>query len=165
MGWATAWSFDRLRLWLEKNLDPSLALQRSIIYGISRVVAAFVWIYHGLVPKLMVQHQDEVTMLMAAGIEPTRALSVLRLIGWAEMAFGLLLLIAWRARNLLLANILLMICALAVVTINSPQYLIAPFNPVTLNIMMMALALIGFMAGKDIPSAKRCKRKKPEIES
>ncbi len=165
MGWATAWSFDRLRLWLEKNLDPALSLQRSIIYGISRVIVAFVWIYHGLVPKLIFQNQDEVAMLMAADIQPASAVSVLRFIGWAEIVFGLLLLIAWRARNLFLANIVLMLCALAAVAINSPQYLIAAFNPVTLNIMMIALSLIGFMVGKDMPSAKRCQRKKPEAES
>ncbi|HEX8087453.1 MAG TPA: DoxX-like family protein [Blastocatellia bacterium] len=164
MGWATAWSFDRLRLWLEKNIDPSLALQQSIIYAISRVVVAFVWIYHGLVPKLIFQHQDEVTMLMAAGIQPAGALSFLRIVGWAELALGLLLLIAWRVRNLFLANIVLMICALAVVAANSPQHLIAAFNPVTLNTLMIALSFIGFMAGKDIPSAKRCRRKKPEVE-
>ena len=23
MGWATAWSFDRLRLWLEEGIDPA----------------------------------------------------------------------------------------------------------------------------------------------
>lgn len=165
MGWATAWSFDRLRLWLEKNIEPSLALQRSLIYGISRVVVAFVWIYHGLVPKLIFQHQDEVEMLTAAGIELADALSVLRLIGWAEVAFGLLLLIAWSARKLFLANIVLMVCALVAVAANSPQYLTAAFNPVTFNITMMAISFIGFMAGKDIPSAKRCKKKKPETQS
>src|SRR6476469_5962648 len=25
MGWATAWSFDRLRLWLERGVDPALS--------------------------------------------------------------------------------------------------------------------------------------------
>ncbi|WP_054533974.1 hypothetical protein [Herpetosiphon geysericola] len=27
MAWATAWSFDRLRLWVEQQLDPALALR------------------------------------------------------------------------------------------------------------------------------------------
>jgi len=29
IGWATAWSFDRLRLWLEQGVDPSRALRRA----------------------------------------------------------------------------------------------------------------------------------------
>ena len=41
MGWATAWSFDRLRLWIEKQIDPASALRQSIIYAISRAVVAF----------------------------------------------------------------------------------------------------------------------------
>ena len=165
MGWATAWSFDRLRLWLEKKIDPSLALQRSFIYGIARFITVFVWIYQGLVPKLIFLLHDEVTMLAAAGILQNHALLVVQFIGWAEIAFGLLFLIAWRERNLFLVNIVLMLCALAAVAANSPQYLIAAFNPVTLNITIIALSLIGFISGKDLPSAKRCKRKNPEAES
>ncbi|MFN0195890.1 MAG: hypothetical protein ACKVT0_04050, partial [Planctomycetaceae bacterium] len=29
MGWATAWSFDRLRLWIEKGIDPAISAQRT----------------------------------------------------------------------------------------------------------------------------------------
>ncbi|MEU8890646.1 hypothetical protein [Streptomyces sp. NPDC048442] len=30
MGWATAWSFDRLRLWLERGTSPAAALARAL---------------------------------------------------------------------------------------------------------------------------------------
>jgi hypothetical protein len=30
MGWATAWSFDRLRLWLEQGIDPSKAARQTV---------------------------------------------------------------------------------------------------------------------------------------
>ena len=165
MGWATAWSFDRLRLWLEKNIEPSLALQRSIIYGICRLVVAFVWVYHGLVPKLLFRQRDEVAMLMAVGVEVNHAVSILTLIGWGEIAFGLLFLLVWRRRRLFLVNTIFMLGALILVALNSPQYLVAAFNPVSLNSAMIALSIIGFISGKDMPTAKRCKRKKPEIES
>ena len=33
IGLATAWSFDRLRLWLEKGIDPAVSLERSVQYG------------------------------------------------------------------------------------------------------------------------------------
>jgi DoxX-like family len=162
MRWATAWSFDRLRLWLEKEIDPSLALHLSIIYGLSRLIVAFVWIYQGLVPKLIFRHRDEIAMLVAAGIQSDNVLSALRCIGWAEIAFGLLFLTAWRAGSLFLMNIVFMFCALIAVAVNSPQYTIAAFNPVTLNLTMIALSLIGYVSGKALPSAKRCIKKKPE---
>ncbi|MEI5526332.1 hypothetical protein WB401_42350 [Streptomyces brasiliscabiei] len=43
MGWATAWSFDRLRLWLERDITPEEALRRWIAEAAVRaltVVAA-----------------------------------------------------------------------------------------------------------------------------
>src|SRR5438093_2355368 len=52
MGWATAWSFDRLRLWLEKGLDPALAMRQSILYGIRRLATAVVWLRPRLLSNL-----------------------------------------------------------------------------------------------------------------
>jgi hypothetical protein len=39
MGWATAWSFDRLRLWLERGIEPEAARRASLWHGISRAAA------------------------------------------------------------------------------------------------------------------------------
>jgi hypothetical protein len=33
MGWATAWSFDRLRLWVETGQPPEAGLRRSVLYA------------------------------------------------------------------------------------------------------------------------------------
>lgn len=166
MRWATAWSFDRLRLWLENKIDPSVSLQRSVVYGLSRLIVAFVWFYHGLIPKLIFRHQDEIAMLTALGVQPNQTVSVLMFTGGVEIAFSLLFLMAWRARSLFLVTIVLMLGALIVVALTSPQYTVGAFNPVTLNLTMIALSLIGFMSGKkDLPSAKRCLKKKPDIES
>ena len=53
LGWATAWSFDRLRLWLEKGIEPSVSMQRSVVHAVARLALAFVWLYQGIVPKLL----------------------------------------------------------------------------------------------------------------
>lgn len=40
MGWATAWSFDRLRLWAERGIEPERSRRRALVeFGI-RVAAA-----------------------------------------------------------------------------------------------------------------------------
>src|SRR5690242_6729012 len=44
MGWATAWSFDRLRLWLEKDLNPKDAARHALVHGIARAALAFVFV-------------------------------------------------------------------------------------------------------------------------
>jgi hypothetical protein len=38
LGWGTAWSFDRLRLWLERGVPPEVALRRALLDAGTRVV-------------------------------------------------------------------------------------------------------------------------------
>jgi len=160
LGWATAWSFDRLRLWMEKNVDPAVSMRQSLIYGVSRIAVALIWIYHGLIPKLLFRHADELALIRAAGIPEQNLAVVIGGLGLAEVALGLVLLIAWHTRVLLVLTILLMILALVSVAIQAPGYLAAAFNPVTLNLAVVALATIALLSSRDLPTARRCKRKK-----
>lgn len=38
MGWATAWSFDRLRLWLENGVPPERSLRRCVLTAGLRII-------------------------------------------------------------------------------------------------------------------------------
>ncbi|HEX6469261.1 MAG TPA: hypothetical protein VF069_09215 [Streptosporangiaceae bacterium] len=40
MGWATAWSFDRLRLWVERGRSPERSLAQGLVELVGRVTAA-----------------------------------------------------------------------------------------------------------------------------
>jgi uncharacterized membrane protein YphA (DoxX/SURF4 family) len=165
MGWATAWSFDRLKLWLEKSVDPAVSLQRSLIHGVARLVIAFVWLYQGLVPKLIFRHSDELAMLADATVPLELAQMALSFVGWAEVGLGLVLILAWRTRWLFLFNIVLMALATVGVVLNSPHFLVAAFNPATLNLLVAALSLIGYLSSNDLPSARNCLRTKPGVNS
>ena len=162
MGWATAWSFDRLRQWIEKGIDPALSLQRSLIHLVARGALAFVWLYQGLVPKLLVQHADELTMIQQGGISATTAPLAVQAFGWIEVVFGLGMLLFFHHRWYFRFTIVAMICATVGVAIYSTQFLVAAFNPVSLNVLMAALALVGLLASRDLPSASRCLRKQPK---
>src|SRR4051812_28963604 len=63
LGWATAWSFDRLRLWIEDGIVPEVSGACSCAYALSRLGLAFVWMYQGLVPKLIFRSSSELRML------------------------------------------------------------------------------------------------------
>jgi len=52
-----------------------------------------------------------------------------------------------------------MLTATIVVAIHSPVYLAAAFNPITLNLGVIALAIVGWVAAGSVPSASRCLRK------
>jgi hypothetical protein len=49
IGCATAWSFDRLRLWLEERLDPAAAVRRLLIHVCVRITLVLVLAYVGIV--------------------------------------------------------------------------------------------------------------------
>ncbi len=160
MGWATAWSFDRLRLWADDGQPPEVSLQLASIHAIARLTIAFTWLWHGLVPKLIFRNIDEQIMLKNAGA----SVAVLPWMGGAEVLVGLLFLMFWRSRIPLLLNAVLMLLATITVALQSPLYLRAAFNPVTLNVGMIALSLAGWLASKKLPSAKKCKRKKEGVD-
>ncbi len=161
LGWATAWSFDRLRLWLEGGLDPAVALRQTIIHALARLALAVIWLFQGLVPKLIYRHPDELRMVMDAGVSPDRAPAAVMAAGILEVLLGLAMVLAWRARSLFLANVLLMIVATIAVACYSPSYLVAAFNPVVLNLAVLVLAVLGYLASAEIPSAVRCRRTPP----
>jgi len=159
IGWATAWSFDRLRLWAERGIDPALSAERALVHSGARIAVALVWLYHGLVPKLLFPHPAESAMLISSGVPEAVAVPLVGWIGLAEVLLGLLLLTGRAARPLLLLTALLMIVAAATVVITTPGFALAPFNPITLNFAVLALAFIGWRTAKDLPSARRCARR------
>jgi hypothetical protein len=162
LGWATAWSFDRLRLWIEKGIPPAVSLQRALTHAVARGGLAFVWLYQGAAPKLLHQHADELAMLQQAGFSSAAAPLAAQVIGWAEVLFGLAMLVWSHQRWHFLLTMILMIAATVGVAVCSPQFLTAAFNPVSLNVLMFALALVGLLTSRDVPSARRCLRKPPE---
>ncbi len=157
IGWATAWSFDRMRLWAEEEISPESSLLAAAVHALVRVTLAFVWVWHGLVPKLLFHDADERAMLQQAGL----SVRWLPYFGAAEIAFGLVVLFGWRWRWLFLVQVAVMLGALVSVSLRSPEYLHHAFNPVTLNVLVAALALAGWLAWPNVPSASRCLRVDP----
>jgi uncharacterized membrane protein YphA (DoxX/SURF4 family) len=158
MGWATAWSFDRLRLWLEDGVDPAQAMRQTVVHGIARVGLALIFIYHGLVPKLLGPHADEVAMLRDAGFGAERAGVLLIAGGIGELVLGLCFLLFWARRWPPLFCLGLMLMATIGVAVSSPRYLAAAFNPISLNLAISCLAVIDLIVLKGLPSAARCRR-------
>src|SRR6185295_8143423 len=77
IGWATAWSFDRLRLWLEQGIAPEASMRQSLIHSIARASLALILAYHGLVPKLIGHHKDELSMILDWGATSGQAGTVM----------------------------------------------------------------------------------------
>ncbi len=71
IGWATAWSFDRLRLWMERDVPPGTSTRVAAIHAMTRLGIAFTWLWQGLMPKLLFPSLDERVMMEATGLPVT----------------------------------------------------------------------------------------------
>ena len=57
-----------------------------------RLTVAFVWLYHGLVPKLLGPHEQEILMNLSVGLSRDGAVLLAKVSGGAEITIGLLVL-------------------------------------------------------------------------
>jgi uncharacterized membrane protein YphA (DoxX/SURF4 family) len=162
MGWATAWSFDRLRLWLEGHVDPAVALRQTLVHGVARLALVAIFAYQGLVPKLIARHSDEVAMLADLGVPAGTTQAVLAAIGVSELALASALLMAWCRRWPAWTCLVAMLLAAVVVGNNSPRFFEGAFNPFALNLAVASLAAIDLLVLPAVPSAARCLRRPTE---
>lgn len=117
--------------------------------ALARLAVAAVWIWHGLVPKLLARDAGEVRLMEAGGLAGEAAIRAVLAVGAAEVAFGALILLWWRARWPMLATVLVMPLATLGVAATAPAFLDDAFTPVTLNLATAVLAFIAWR-GADV---------------
>ncbi|MHA7880858.1 MAG: DoxX-like family protein [Saccharospirillum sp.] len=114
----------------------------ALLYAISRLTIAFVWFYHGLVPKWLFLHEDELAMSMAAGFSDSEAMLVAQIGGGLEILIAASLLVFWRKRWPLQLTVVAMLGLLVLVSLFIPELMVAAFNPVTTNLSVAVLSLV-----------------------
>lgn len=118
-----------------------------IIYRLARGTVAGVWIYSGLVPKVLFRDWSEMTLLRESGVDTPLLPYVTNSVGFLEILFGLATLVLWKRHWPLWMTVGVMAGALISVAQHSPRMLHAAFNPVTTNGMLIVLALVALWAG------------------
>lgn len=88
MGWATALSFDVLKIWLEKGIPPKVSYRQLLIHAIVTFGLMFTWIYHGLVPKLLTQDAQELALLKGSSVRRRMRCSCCRWWGCLKLLLG-----------------------------------------------------------------------------
>lgn len=160
-GWATSWSFDRFRLWVEKGIDPARQRRQAIIHTLTTVVLSFVWLYHGIVPKLFTR-TSELKMIEDSGFPHSASKFILYVFAVGEIAVGLSVLLFWRKRWPFVISLLAFVGLGIGAIVANPHLAGEPFSPVTLNISLIALSIIALLSDKDLPSGKNPIRKAPD---
>jgi len=110
-------------------------------HRVSRLTLAFIFAYHGIVPKWIWFSATEAEMLAAHSLSEHAQL-VAQVGGLLELGIALLLVIFYRAKwpvYLAIASLGLLLLDVAFMT---PHLLAEAFNPVTTNLAGFALAFI-----------------------
>jgi len=122
-------------------------------YVILRLTIAFVWIYHGVVPKLLGPHADEIAMNTAAGFTVSQAKAVAYVGGAGAVLFGLVILLLWQKRWPLVCSAAAMVLLLLFVVAVQPSLLLGAFNPVTTNLCVFVLSWVALRMHTNIGAA------------
>ena len=158
---ATAWSFDCLKNQIEKEIPPRQAIRASLTAAIATLCLAIIWIYQGLVPKLLYTDTGELALLVKSGMLPGMEKQALTGVGLAEIGFGLLLL--FRPGKLVhLLNIGSLLLLGLGAAVSDPAVFALPFNPFSLNLAMIALSVIGLLQLPFMPRASASLTKAPQ---
>ncbi len=159
-GFATAWSFDRLRIWLEQGIPPSIIAERALVHYCAVGLLAVLWLYQGLVPKLLFPEGGELALLTATGafrgIEPL----ALKILGASEMVIAVLSCLWHRHGWASWAQTLLLAALTLPAIVSEPSLLQSPFNPLTIALPMLGLNTAVALTRRHLPNAGRCIRRR-----
>jgi hypothetical protein len=125
-------------------LPSQVALKR--IRRLCNFTVAGIWLYQGLVPKLLGPHPDEAAMSSAFGIAPSLQAPVSYAAGVGEVLIGLCVLLLPRRPWPQLVSAVATAVLLVFVAIYTPRYLIGAFNPVVMNVASIALSIVALLA-------------------
>lgn len=124
-----------------QNPDPNdnflVSLKRA-----ARLCLAFIWIYLGLVPKLLVQVPLEQDVVRRTGLYVSSPALTIRLIGIFEIALGVWLITGFRERLACAVTSMLIIVLMVFALIQEPMLLAGPFGGMIKNLGLFVLAWI-----------------------
>ncbi|AXR06532.1 DoxX-like family protein [Salinimonas sediminis] len=100
-----------------------------------------VWIYQGLVPKIIMQHEDEQYIARLLGVPADWLQCFVYAAGAAEMVWGMIFIAAYRFNITVWLNIAAIGALFIMVACAAPYYLTSAFNGVTFNLCLLLLTL------------------------
>ena len=161
LGWSTALSFDVLARWIEVGESPKTQYRRFFSYYFIMFLFIFVWLYQGLVPKIIGQHPLEIEMLTKLSpLGVAQATDAIIWVGVLEVVVALLFSFRKLHKVLWLAQVVLFPLLTTGAIIAAPYVATDPFNVITLNITLWVLSIIALMLQVELPTATSCKRKR-----
>ncbi|WP_313565275.1 DoxX-like family protein [Acinetobacter sp.] len=114
-------------------LQPLRTIQLTLV---------ILWLYQGLIPKILFQSPAEISIWQNMGFELALAKILVGLFGGCEILFGLCFLKWNRSIFLHGLNIIGLAGLLLLIAFTVPLQLTAAFNPVVMNTAMLMLSVV-----------------------
>jgi uncharacterized protein YbjT (DUF2867 family) len=112
---------------------------------------ALVWLWTGWISAFVYPVDESYRMLSRVGIEGGLAPFVLYGASLADFAMGLALLMRWRLRPVVAAQVAIMLIYMAVISVFLPEFWLHPFGPLTKNLPFLAATLIMLILEEEKP--------------
>jgi uncharacterized membrane protein YphA (DoxX/SURF4 family) len=155
MRWMLGWSMDRLRLWIEHGVAPASSLPLVLLKRLCAITLALVWIYQGLVPKILFVRSTELEPLSIIPFLRDNPLLSLEAIGTAEILLGLWLLGGFLERSAAFISLFALAILSLAVAVFDPSSLTDPHGGLIKNLALVACAAVVIVLQPLTPSASR----------
>ncbi|MBI4734773.1 MAG: demethoxyubiquinone hydroxylase family protein [candidate division NC10 bacterium] len=119
-----------------------------------RVGLGVVWVYEGLVPKLLAPSPDLLSLVARLQPLPGNPGAFLRAAGVFEILLGLLLIRGWMVRSVAAVQCALLVMITIGIGLAAPHALVHPAGAASKNVALLAasLCLVFLGSGRDVPS-------------
>lgn len=161
MGWATAWSFDRLRLWIEKGAEPRASARLSLIHLLSAIALSVFWIGMGAYLLNMAGLPvEEAPQGLSPGGPGAVSSGLQTFVGGSIFVLGLSVLPFARDRgpwiiSLGAAPVLVTFLILSMTALDEPGF------EAVVPLLTIPVAIAGWLTLDGLPRAGRCLRRPP----
>lgn len=117
-----------------------MKVQVTTVKIVSRAALGMVWLYEGLVPKILFMRPDEVALVRNSGIVWRTPEWTLLILGIAQVAFGLWLIIGWAERLAVALATIWMVVLIILVGAGNPAMLTDPYGALIKDLCLLACA-------------------------
>ena len=107
---------------------------------VCRIALGLVWLYEGLVPKLLFIRADQIDLVQRSGFYFGTPESFLKLLGVAQVAFALWLLVGYAERLAVAIATIGMAILIVLVAGNNPWMLTDPYGALIKDLCLIACA-------------------------
>jgi uncharacterized membrane protein YphA (DoxX/SURF4 family) len=107
----------------------------------ARMALGIVWLYEGLVPKILFISSEEIELVRSSGVWWSSPLLTLQLMGLLQIVVGIWLLVGWRERLAVTVATLWMCGLIVLVAAGKPGMLTDPYGALIKDLCLIACAI------------------------